>query len=88
MRLMQLLDEFYKRRKVSTDVRLTLNKFGIYGSVWLISAGERFQEIRSRKERKEKLKQYRQEMNAFTNFLKKKYSETRRSISVSNPVES
>lgn len=88
MRLMELLDEFYKDREISSDIRLILRPRGGYGKAWLTSRGARFQEIRSQKEREEKLKQYQQEMNAFTNFLKKKYFETKRSISASDPVKS
>jgi len=32
IRLMQFLDEFYEERKVSYDVRLILEEFGIYGN--------------------------------------------------------
>ena len=73
VRLMQIFDEFYRTRNVPNDVRLVLNQRGIYGNARLINAGERIQDIRSREERREKLKRYRQEMDAFTDFLKKKY---------------
>lgn len=75
-RMMDLLDEFYKGREaweVSIDVRLTLLPYGIYGNAHLINSGIFLQEIRSKKERKERLKQYRKEMIAFTTFLKKQY---------------
>jgi hypothetical protein len=76
IRLMKLLDEFYRKREVSYDVRLVLNRSGIYGETSLESTGERFQVIRSKAEQKEKLRQYRNEMKAFTDFLKKKYFQT------------
>ena len=73
IRLMQFLDEFYEERKVSYDVRLLIEKFGIYGNSWLKNAGEIFQQIRP-KERKEKnLKRYQREIKDFTEFIKKKY---------------
>lgn len=72
-RLMQLFDEFYQNRNVPYDVRLTLNMRGIYGNARLVSGGALIQEVRSRKERREKLIEYRQQMDAFTDFLKKKY---------------
>lgn len=75
MRLMKLLDEFNKDRKISDDVRLILEPMGRYGAC-LISRGARFQPIRSKNEQEEKLKQYKKEMIAFTDFLKKKYFET------------
>lgn len=76
MRLMELLDEFNKDKEISSDVRLILAPMG-RGGACLISRGARFQPIRSRKEQKEKLEQYQQEMTAFTDFLKKKYFKTK-----------
>jgi hypothetical protein len=76
IRLMKLLDEFYRKREVSYDVRLVLNRFDIYGDATLESTGERFQVIRSKAEQKEKFTQYRNEMKAFTDFLKMKYFQT------------
>lgn len=73
MRLMELLDEFYKGRAVSSDIRLILRPRGGCGQAWLTNRGAQFQEIRSRKEREDKLNQYQQEMSAFTDFLKKKH---------------
>ena len=75
-RTMELLDEFYKGREISVDVWLVLMPIGIYGSARLTNAGVLPQDIRSKREQKEKLKQYRQEMVAFTAFLKKKYFQT------------
>lgn len=77
MRLMILLDEFYKDRVVTIDIHLTLKKIGIYGYARLVNTGEHLQEIRSKKERTEKLREYQQEMYAFTDFLKRKYFETK-----------
>lgn len=75
-RMMEILDEFYKNRKISIDVRLTLLPLGIFGNAQLISTGVFIQEIRSKEERRKKLKQYQQEMAAFTAFLKKKFFKT------------
>ena len=76
IRLMQLLDEFYEERKVSYDVRLLIEKFGIYGNSWLKNAGEIFQQIRPKERKEKKLKRYQREMNDFTEFLKEKYFAT------------
>ena len=76
IRLMQLLDEFYEERKVSLDVRLALNQFGIYGNSWLKSSGEIFQQIRPKERKEKKLRRYQREMKDFTEFLKKKYFTT------------
>lgn len=73
IRLMQLLDKFYEERKVSSDVRLVINQFGIYGNSWLKSAGEVFQQIRPKERREKKLRRYQREMKDFTEFIKKKY---------------
>ena len=75
-RVMELLDEFYKGREMSVDVRLVLMPIGIYGSARLTNTGVLLQDIRSKREQKKKLKQYRQEMVTFTAFLKKKYFQT------------
>jgi len=72
-RLMELLDEFYRGKEVPNDIRLVLEQRGIYGNARLVSTGERFQEIRPKREREERLEQYREEMRQFTEFLKQKY---------------
>jgi len=71
MQLVGLLEEFYKNREVSTDVRLIIE----IAAGRLISQGARFRELRSSEEKEKKLKEYKEEMSAFTNFLKKKYFE-------------
>jgi hypothetical protein len=73
IRLMKLIYESYGKREVSYDVRLVLNRFGIYGDATLESTGERFQGIRSKEQKEKKLKQYQREMKEFTAFLQKKY---------------
>jgi len=70
MRLFSFLEEFYENREVSSDIRLIIDRLGC-----LNSQGARFREIRSEEEKEKKLKEYKEEMAAFTNFLKKKYFE-------------
>lgn len=69
LRFVRLLKKFYKDRELSVDARLIMES--AMGRV--ISQGARFQEIRSQKERQEKLAEYQKEMRDFTTFLKKKY---------------
>lgn len=71
VRFLQLLDEFYQSRETSRDVSLILENKALC-SMQLISFGVRFQRIRPKAEREEKLIQYQQEMADFTAFLKKK----------------
>lgn len=69
LRLMQLLKTFYRDRNLSDDAHLIIQS----SMGRLISQGARFQEIRSPKEKEEMLQHYREEMWAFTTFLKNKY---------------
>jgi hypothetical protein len=73
-----LLEEFYKERKVDPDLKLEI--FGGEDGFTIHNGGENFRPIGERqlsKEEKEKilknLERYRSEMDAFTEFLKKKY---------------
>ena len=70
---MELLDEFYQDRQVSFDVRLSFANIGTFGGFRVRSVGGEIMSILSEKERKEKLQEYREEMNAFTRFLKDKF---------------
>jgi hypothetical protein len=73
-RLMELLDEFYKGRDTPFDVRLTIIiSGGIFLDAQLASAGASLQRSRTKEKQREKLERYREEMKAFTNFLKNKY---------------
>ncbi len=66
------LDEFYKDREVSYETRLVVQGKA-RGWSRLESQGTDIQEIRSEEEKKTKLKEYQEEMWAFTEFLKNKY---------------
>jgi hypothetical protein len=67
--LFELLDEFYQTHEASEDDRLSIL---VEGVIRLSSSGGRLQEQRSESERAAKLQSYRDEMNAFTQFLKQR----------------
>lgn len=75
-----LLEEFYKERKVEPDVKLQIEE-GV-GDFRIHNGGEDYQPVieherefseEEKKARAEKLKKYRPEMKEFTEFLRKKY---------------
>jgi hypothetical protein len=73
----KFLDEFYKNRKVDSDVKLKIDIFG-NGSFRIHNGGKYYKLVNnlSRKEKREvkkMLEKFREEMNAFTEFLKNKY---------------
>lgn len=78
----ELLDEFYKNRKVKPNIRLKVDKrtgcFRIHngGKDYneLVGHGEQVPEEKKEK-RAQKLAQYKKEMDEFTEFLKKKFFE-------------
>lgn len=79
----KLLEEFYKNRKVDSDIKLEIDKF--VGGSRIHSGGESYEnyqedawsEKKFTEEEKEKItkkiEEYRTEMNEFTKFLKNKY---------------
>jgi len=69
-RLMQLLEEFYNDQQSPIDRRLILNFFP--DSVRLESQGTALQQWRTPTERQEALEIFRQEITAFTEFMKQK----------------
>ena len=77
----KFLEEFYKKRKVDPDVKLKIDIFG-NGSFRIHNGGKYYKLVNdlSRKEKREvkkMLKKFREEINAFTEFLKNKYFSTR-----------
>jgi hypothetical protein len=77
----KFLEEFYKNRKVEPDIKLEIEIFG-NGSFRIHNGGKYYKSVNdlSRKEKREvkkMLKKFREEMNAFTEFLKNKYFSTR-----------
>ncbi|MDP3769563.1 MAG: hypothetical protein Q8R40_01320 [bacterium] len=69
---MVLLSKFYKERQIDYDQRLILERKG-YGGSCLQSQGLDLQGIALPEEREKNLIRYRQEMQAFTDFLKDTY---------------
>jgi hypothetical protein len=66
------LDSFYGSREVPSDRRLILESAGLGR---LESQGARFQEIEDEQTRRERLKEYQEEIDAFVAFLREKYFE-------------
>lgn len=73
VRMYQLLDEFYKERQVPTDVRLTVSGIGDQGMFRVSNMGRSLVELLSPEKQVERQTLYRQEMNAFGEFLRQKY---------------
>jgi hypothetical protein len=71
-KIMTLLEEFYKDRKVSYDRHLIINPMARNWSR-IESQGIDFQEIRTGDIKKEKLSEYQKEMSDFTKFLSDRY---------------
>ena len=79
-KIIRLLDEFYDQRQTppNPDAQLVLSDHGIYEAFRLQSKGAEALEEIPRDERithQDKLMLYRQEMNAFMEFLKRKFFE-------------
>lgn len=70
-KIMALLSEFYKKRKVDYDQMLIMDVGR--ASSHLQSQGIDLQAIAVREEKEKNLIRYRQEMQVFTDFLKEKY---------------
>jgi hypothetical protein len=73
----KFLNEFYKNRKVKPDMKLTIEIFGD-DSFRIHNGGKYYKSVKdlSAKEKKKvekMLEKFREEMNAFTEFLKSKY---------------
>lgn len=69
-KLLILLDEFYKGREVPFDQRLIISSRAL-GWGRLENQGADIQEVESKEKRESNLKEYQEEMGAFTEFLKK-----------------
>lgn len=89
-----LLEEFYKNRKVEPNVKLQIEE-GV-GNFRIHNGGEDYQPIietkqefseEEKKMRAEKLEKYRPEMKEFTEFLKEKYFERNSDIKTANNLE-
>lgn len=72
-KIIPLLEEFYLDRKTPYEIRLGIRSLAL-GWSRVQSLGADFQEIEDDEEiRKEKLRQFQEEMHTFTEFLKNKY---------------
>lgn len=70
-RLRALLDDFYRVRDVPPDRRLILQPYPDSGRV--LSKGAELQEVNPPEVQREKLKEYQEEIRAFTSFLKARF---------------
>jgi len=70
--LNQFLNQFYESRNFSYDRTLTISEYGRLRCV-----GADRQVIRPEDEQNQKIAEYREEMNAFATFLKKKFMESK-----------
>lgn len=71
-KLMDLLSAFYKDRQVPYDQRLVIQT-GSRGNYRMESQGAELQETAPQEIRQQKLQQYQEEMQVFTDFLKETY---------------
>jgi hypothetical protein len=73
LKLIDYLNTFYATRIVSYDARLILNRAEWSGIIRLESQGADYQDCLPIEERAQKLREYQDEMRAFTAFLKATY---------------
>ena len=73
LKMLGLLDEFYKEGNTPFDVRLYLESRGIYGAFAITNQGADAVEILSPEEQDNKRLSYQKEMRKFSEFLKEKY---------------
>lgn len=92
----EFLDEFYKNRKVPENIKLTMERIGLYGAFRVHNGGEDYGLIKEKfknltdkqkKELSQRLEKYREEMKKFTEFLKEKYFERETSEETENKEE-
>jgi len=77
----KFLEEFYKNRQVGSDIKLEIEIFGD-DSFRIHNGGKYYKPVKDLSEKEKKkvekmLKKFREEMNAFTEFLKNKYFSAR-----------
>lgn len=76
-KLISYLDAFYKLRDVTSDSRLTLHNIGIFGGFRLEANGTYLKaeelDLKTKEDIFKKIKQYQEEMTAFTAFLVNQY---------------
>ncbi len=70
-KMIKLLDDFYKKRKINYDTQLFPERLGF--GFRLKSIGGSVMDILPEKEKREKLKKYQKEIDDFGKFLKLKY---------------
>jgi hypothetical protein len=72
-RMLDFLEEFYRERKSPLEAHLIFKYIGAYGCFRIQSFGGEIMDIYLFEEKKKKLELYREEMKAFTEFLKNKF---------------
>jgi hypothetical protein len=72
-RILELLSEFYAQRKTAYDVQLSLHPKGANGGMRLQSIGGEVMDVMDAVEAEEKAGLYREEMDAFAEFLRERY---------------
>ncbi|MEN9328320.1 MAG: hypothetical protein RI947_1128 [Candidatus Parcubacteria bacterium] len=70
-RLMNILDDYYRNRYVAYDKRITITR--MHRGARVESIGAYTQDINTQLVKKQKLKEYQDEMRSFTEFLKRMY---------------
>lgn len=72
-KMIGLMEEFYKDRDPNFDARLSFDRIGAFGGFRIQSLGANTMELLSSEQIQEKHKNYRKEMQDFTEFLKQKF---------------
>jgi len=72
-KMADLLTEFYQTVEAVSDTKLVFRDIGIFGGFRIQNSGAENIKSLSKEERQERLNFYRQEMDSFVDFLKKKF---------------
>lgn len=73
MRMIDMFNEFYQNRETPIDARLNFRYIGAFGGFRIQSMGSEVMQLLSTEEKEQKLKEYRKEMDDFSEFLKKRF---------------
>jgi hypothetical protein len=83
-KVMVVLEEFYKERQVPYDRRLHIQAIGARSRIESQGAG--LPQILEPEVRQQKLREYQEEMGAFTKFLKEKFFSSQNSLPVASTI--